>query len=106
MILIQLVCYFLVYFHLSEPIFHFMHLAPVHFLVIPRKEIASLKDVVEEDKDILGHLMWVATKVAKSKGLSSDGYRVVINNGRNGCQSVYHLHLHVIGGKQLGWPPC
>lgn len=82
------------------------YLAPVHFLVIPRKALTSLTDVVEEDKDILGHLIWAATKVAQSKGLASNGYRVVINNGRNGCQSVYHLHLHVIGGKQLGWPPC
>jgi histidine triad (HIT) family protein len=53
---------------------------------------------------LLGHLMFVAAKVAKEQGLQ-DGYRVVINNGKNGCQSVYHLHLHVIGGRQLGWPP-
>ena len=53
---------------------------------------------------LLGHLLFVASKVAKDNGLG-DGYRVVINNGRNGCQSVYHLHLHVIGGRQLGWPP-
>jgi histidine triad (HIT) family protein len=53
---------------------------------------------------LLGHLLFVASKVAKDQGLE-DGYRVVINNGRNACQSVYHLHLHVIGGRQLGWPP-
>jgi histidine triad (HIT) family protein len=53
---------------------------------------------------LLGHLLLVASKVAKDLGLK-DGYRVVINDGRNGCQSVYHLHLHVIGGRQLGWPP-
>jgi histidine triad (HIT) family protein len=53
---------------------------------------------------LLGHLLLVASKVAKDLGLK-DGFRVVINDGRNGCQSVYHLHLHVIGGRQLGWPP-
>ena len=53
---------------------------------------------------LLGHLMVVANKCAQQEGLA-EGYRVVINNGKHGCQSVYHLHLHVIGGKQLGWPP-
>ncbi|XP_054162476.1 adenosine 5'-monophosphoramidase HINT1-like [Oppia nitens] len=78
--------------------------APTHFLVIPRKPITGLSAAQEEDKEILGHLMFVATVVAKQQGLQ-DGYRVVVNNGPNGCQSVYHLHLHVIGGRQLGWPP-
>lgn len=78
--------------------------APKHFLVIPRKPITGLSAAKEEDKEILGHLMFVASKVAEEQGLG-DGYRVVINNGPNGCQSVYHLHLHVIGGRQLGWPP-
>ncbi len=54
---------------------------------------------------LLGHLMVVAKKVAEQKGIAQDGYRVVINNGRNGAQSVYHLHIHVMGGRQLGWPP-
>ena len=55
---------------------------------------------------ILGHLMTVARKVAAERGLAETGFRLVVNDGRNGCQSVYHLHVHVIGGRQLGWPPC
>ncbi|CAG2105111.1 unnamed protein product [Medioppia subpectinata] len=78
--------------------------APTHFLVIPRKAITGLSTAEEADEQILGHLLFVASKVAKEQGLQ-DGYRVVINNGKNGCQSVYHIHLHVIGGRQLGWPP-
>ena len=54
---------------------------------------------------LLGHLLVVARKVAEQKKLASDGYRIVINDGKNGCQSVYHIHVHVLGGRQLGWPP-
>ena len=78
--------------------------APTHFLVIPRKPIAMVEKAEEADEALLGHLMLVANKVAKEKGLT-EGYRFVINNGVQGCQSVYHLHLHCIGGKQLSWPP-
>ncbi|XP_023347373.1 histidine triad nucleotide-binding protein 2, mitochondrial [Eurytemora carolleeae] len=78
--------------------------APVHFLVIPRKPIAMLEEAAEEDGEVLGHLMLVARKVAKEQGLDK-GYRLVINNGVEGCQSVYHLHVHVLGGRQLTWPP-
>uniref|UniRef100_A0A0X3PEB7 Histidine triad nucleotide-binding protein 1 n=1 Tax=Schistocephalus solidus TaxID=70667 RepID=A0A0X3PEB7_SCHSO len=78
--------------------------APVHFLVIPKKPIEMLSTAKNEDKSLLGHLLIVAKNVADQKGLK-DGYRVVINNGKEGCQSVYHLHLHVVGGRQLGWPP-
>lgn len=81
--------------------------AKVHFLVIPKKRenLSQLSKATEENKAILGHLLYVAQKVAKQEGLE-EGFRVVINDGKNGCQSVYHLHLHVIGGQQLGWPPC
>ncbi|XP_032675595.1 histidine triad nucleotide-binding protein 1 [Odontomachus brunneus] len=78
--------------------------APVHFLVIPKKPIQQLSKAEDEDKDLLGHLMIVARTVAKQKDLK-DGYRLVINDGKNGAQSVYHLHLHVLGGRQLHWPP-
>uniref|UniRef100_A0A1B6JII0 HIT domain-containing protein n=1 Tax=Homalodisca liturata TaxID=320908 RepID=A0A1B6JII0_9HEMI len=78
--------------------------APVHFLVIPRKPIAMLSDAVPSDSELLGHMMIIAAKVAKDLGLK-DGYRLVINNGRDGCQSVYHLHMHVLGKRQLSWPP-
>ncbi|OZC06912.1 histidine triad domain protein [Onchocerca flexuosa] len=78
--------------------------APVHFLVIPKKQIAMLQDVKNQDEVILGKLLVAAANAACKLGLK-DGYRVVINNGKHGCQSVYHLHLHVLGGRQLGWPP-
>ena len=78
--------------------------APIHFLVIPRKPIPSLSEADSEDTELLGHLLQVAKKVAKNENLSK-GYRVVINNGPDGAQSVYHLHIHVLGGRQMGWPP-
>lgn len=78
--------------------------APTHFLVIPKRRIATLDDVVPEDKDILGHLLVTASKLGTEK-LGNNGYRLVINNGRDGAQSVFHLHIHVLGGRQLKWPP-
>jgi histidine triad (HIT) family protein len=78
--------------------------APVHFLVIPRKPIAMMEEAEEVDGGLLGHLLLVANKVAKEQGLAK-GYRIVINNGVEGAQSVYHLHVHVLGGRQLTWPP-
>lgn len=78
--------------------------APVHFLVIPRLPIPMIQDVKDDDKELLGHLMVVAKKCADEQNLK-DGYRIVVNNGKMGCQSVYHLHLHVLGGRQLSWPP-
>lgn len=78
--------------------------APTHFLVLPRKPIPTLSDTQDEDEQLLGHLLVVARKVASEVGLSK-GYRVVINNGVEGAQSVYHLHVHVMGGRQMQWPP-
>ncbi|XP_070168220.1 adenosine 5'-monophosphoramidase HINT1 [Polyergus mexicanus] len=78
--------------------------APVHFLVIPRKAISQLSKAQDEDEPLLGHLMNIAHKVAKQKGLTN-GFRLVVNDGKHGAQSVYHLHLHVLGGRQLQWPP-
>lgn len=78
--------------------------APVHFLVIPKKAIPQLSKAAEDDKDILGHILYVAQQVAKQQKLDK-GFRIVINDGPQGCQSVYHLHIHVLGGRQLGWPP-
>lgn len=80
--------------------------APVHFLVIPkvRDGLTQLSNAEERHEPLLGHLMFVAQKVAKQEGLA-EGFRVVINDGPQGCQSVYHVHLHVMGGKQLSWPP-
>ena len=79
-------------------------LAPVHFLVLPRHLIASLEDVADHQEELLGHLVRVAGKVAGQMGLSG-GYRLVINNGREGGQSVDQLHIHVMGGRQMNWPP-
>ncbi|MEO1998517.1 MAG: histidine triad nucleotide-binding protein [Planctomycetaceae bacterium] len=78
--------------------------APVHVLVIPRKEIRSLAEVGGEDADLLGHLLLVAQKVAEQLGLDQ-GYRTVINVGADGGQSVDHLHIHLLGGRPLIWPP-
>ncbi|GAB6031882.1 Histidine triad nucleotide-binding protein 1 [Chamberlinius hualienensis] len=78
--------------------------APVHFLVIPRKPIQQLSTAEDGDSELLGHLLVVAKNLAKQQELEN-GFRVVINDGRDGGQSVYHLHLHVIGKRQLGWPP-
>lgn len=79
--------------------------APVHVLLIPKKEIASLDDVTEADTALMGHLLSVAPKIAKQEGLAPKGYRVVINNGAHAGQTVHHLHLHILGGRALGWPP-
>ncbi len=78
--------------------------APVHLLVIPRKEIPSLAEATDEDASLLGHLLLTARKLAAQLGLTQ-GYRVVINCGPDGGQSVDHLHLHVLGGRSLEWPP-
>ncbi|XP_054842582.1 adenosine 5'-monophosphoramidase HINT2 [Eublepharis macularius] len=78
--------------------------APVHFLVIPRQPIPRISRVAESDAQLLGHLLVVASQTARAQGLS-EGYRVVINDGKHGAQSIYHLHLHVLGGRQMGWPP-
>ncbi|XP_061727875.1 adenosine 5'-monophosphoramidase HINT1-like [Cydia pomonella] len=77
--------------------------APVHFLVIPKRRIPRLQDAEESDKELLGHLMSVARALATAR--APLGWRLVVNNGREGAQSVYHLHLHILGGRQMGWPP-
>ncbi len=77
--------------------------APVHILVIPRKPLESLKTAQDEDKSLLGHLLLVGAKVAQQEGLQN--WRTVINTGADAGQTVFHLHLHVIGGRPLKWPP-
>jgi histidine triad (HIT) family protein len=79
--------------------------APTHVLVVPRKHVASLIDSVDEDVKVLGHLMLLARDVAKKEGLEATGYRIAINNGAGVGQSVFHLHLHVLGGRAMSWPP-
>ena len=79
--------------------------APVHALVIPREHMESLDDAAGRDEMTLGHLLRVAARVANEQGLSESGYRTVINTGAGAGQSVFHLHLHVVGGRPLHWPP-
>lgn len=79
--------------------------APTHVLVVPKQPIAALSRSGDADALLLGHLMVVARRVAEAEGLASDGFRVVINDGKHGAQSVHHLHLHVLGGRQMTWPP-
>ncbi|WP_035987363.1 histidine triad nucleotide-binding protein [Leptolyngbya sp. KIOST-1] len=79
--------------------------APTHILVIPKQPIPKLADATSEDKELLGHLLFTVKQIADQVGLTENGYRVVINTGDDGGQTVYHLHLHLLGGRSLGWPP-
>jgi histidine triad (HIT) family protein len=79
--------------------------APVHTLVIPRKHMAGVQICGPEDQSLLGRLLLTCSKVAEQKGLSESGYRIVANTGRDGGQTVFHLHFHVMGGRHMGWPP-
>lgn len=78
--------------------------APVHLLVIPKRPLPSLAEATEADAPLLGHLVAVAALLAGKLGLA-DGYRLVVNCGRDGGQTVHHLHVHLLGGRPLGWPP-
>jgi len=78
--------------------------APTHVLVIPKKEIASLANLEDADAALIAHIYLVIRNLARQLGLD-DGYRVVVNSGRDGGQSVDHLHFHLLGGRQLKWPP-
>ena len=78
--------------------------APTHILVVPRKPIPGISHMDEEDEAVIGHLFFVAKEVARKEGLDA-GFRLVINDGDHGQQTVPHLHVHVLGGRQLTWPP-
>ncbi|MGB3137176.1 MAG: histidine triad nucleotide-binding protein [Nodosilinea sp.] len=79
--------------------------APTHILVIPKQPIPSLADATSDDKELLGHLLLTVKDIADRVGLAEDGYRVVVNTGTDGGQTVFHLHLHLLGGRSLAWPP-
>jgi histidine triad (HIT) family protein len=79
--------------------------APVHVLIVPKKPLARVAEATAEDHPLLGHLLLKAAAVAAQVGLRENGYRLVINNGRDGGESVPHLHCHILGGRALGWPP-
>ncbi|XP_004570155.1 adenosine 5'-monophosphoramidase HINT1 [Maylandia zebra] len=78
--------------------------APTHILVVPKKPIVQLSQAEDDDAALLGHMLIVAKKCAQDAGLSK-GYRIIINDGPDGGQSVYHIHIHVLGGRSMGWPP-
>lgn len=79
--------------------------APTHILVVPKKLLPRIALATHEDSGLLGHLLFTAKEVAKQLGLDKSGYRLVINNGPDGGESVPHLHVHLLGGRQMGWPP-
>ena len=79
--------------------------AATHVLVVPRKHIATLNDMTAEDEPLVGHLLTVAAKIARDEGHADTGYRTVFNVNRGAGQTVFHIHLHVLGGRPLGWPP-
>jgi histidine triad (HIT) family protein len=79
--------------------------APVHVLVIPKRRIVSVTDAAPDDAALLGEVLLAAAEVARREGIAESGYRLVVNNGADGGQSVFHLHVHVLGGRPLGWPP-
>ena len=78
--------------------------APVHILLIPKKEIPSLDKITVADKELMGHLICKTAEIAKQQGLDK-GYRMVVNVKDHGGQTVFHLHFHIIGGRQMSWPP-
>ena len=79
--------------------------APVHLLIIPKKPIATINDIASSDRELVGHLFLTAGNIARDMGFDEDGYRVVMNCNEAGGQTVYHIHLHLLAGKSLGWPP-
>ena len=79
--------------------------APTHILIIPRKHIPNVAVAEEEDAELLGQLMLKANEIAEREGLTGDGFRYVINTGSQGGQTVSHIHLHILGGRQMTWPP-
>ena len=80
-------------------------MAPVHVLVIPKKHIATTNDLSPEDAPLVGKLITVAKQIAEEEGIADDGYRLTLNCNQKGGQSVYHIHVHLMGGRQMSWPP-
>ena len=79
--------------------------APTHILVIPRKHIATINDLTPEDEELVGGLYTAAREIAEAEGIAEDGYRTVMNCNEGAGQSVFHIHLHVLGGRLMNWPP-
>jgi histidine triad (HIT) family protein len=94
--------------HLDDDLVAFRDIspqAPVHILVIPRGHVSSLDEAREEDRHLLGSLLLAARDIARKEGLAPGGYRAVVNTGAEGGQTVDHLHVHLLGGRSMGWPP-
>ena len=79
--------------------------APVHVLIIPKKHVATLRDVEEAEEELIGAIFTAANRIAREKGVAEEGFRVVVNCGENGGQTVFHLHFHLLGGRRMEWPP-
>ena len=79
--------------------------APVHILIIPRKHLVSVSDIAEADRVLIGQIFQVTARLAREQGVADSGYRVVVNSGADAGQSVFHLHYHLLGGRQMTWPP-
>ena len=79
--------------------------APTHILIIPKKHIETLNEINENDQDLLGELLLMAKKIAKDEGIDSSGYRTVFNCNADGGQTVFHIHMHLLGGRLMAWPP-
>ncbi len=79
--------------------------APTHVLIIPRKHIATLNDLTPEDESLVGHLVLVGAKIARERGHAEQGWRTVFNCNREAGQTVFHIHMHLLGGRNMGWPP-
>ena len=79
--------------------------APIHFLIVPKTEIPTLNDLTEDDEKLMGHIIYVAQKLAKQFNIAENGYRLVFNCNKDSGQTVFHIHCHLLGGKIMGWPP-
>jgi histidine triad (HIT) family protein len=79
--------------------------APLHILIVPKKTIPGLCDITEVDKNLLGHMLYIASKLSRKFNIAESGYRVVINSGADGGQTVFQLHMHLLGGRPFEWPP-
>ncbi len=79
--------------------------APVHLLLVPRKPIPRIAEAADEDRDLIGHLFLTAGRIAREQGIAENGFRLVVNNGPDGGEAVPHLHIHILAGRRLEWPP-
>jgi len=79
--------------------------APTHILIIPKKHITTLNEINENDQDLLGELLLTAKKIAKDEGIDASGYRTVFNCNSDGGQTIFHIHMHLLGGRPMAWPP-